>query len=131
MTVRFDHISLSAKNPERMKDFLCELLGLEVGSRPNFSFDGYFLYAGEKDVIHLFRNPEDIEGDASKAQDSLNQNIVHHICFYSDDNGATMDRISKLNLKYSINAIPGSSNQQIFIRAPENLMIEIQVTPKD
>jgi len=58
MNIRFDHLSLSARNPKRMRDFLVALLDLTVGTRPNLEFSGYFLFAGDKDVIHIFANQQ-------------------------------------------------------------------------
>ncbi|HBF45032.1 MAG TPA: hypothetical protein DDW91_00375 [Shewanella frigidimarina] len=58
MNIRFDHLSLSARNPQKMSDFLVALLDLTVGTRPNLEFSGYFLFAGDKDVIHIFANQQ-------------------------------------------------------------------------
>jgi len=38
-----------------MKKLLIDLLGFELGTRPNLSLDGYFLFSGEKDFIHIFK----------------------------------------------------------------------------
>lgn len=126
MNIKFDHLSLNAENPEQMRDFLIELLGLKVGTRPNLNFDGYFLFAGEKDVIHIFgKSPRN---DANYfGQDE--QNIVHHVSFYSDDYDDVMRRIKMLDVKYGMSQVPNTSVVQFFVRAPENLIIEIQAVP--
>lgn len=125
MNIKFDHLSLSAKNPEKMKDFLIALLDLKVGTRVNLSFDGYFLFAGEKDVIHIFDQNQNV----NSTNVTIEQNIVHHVSFFSDSYNDVMDRISSLDLRYSINQVPDSPTVQIFVRAPENLIIEIQAVP--
>lgn len=56
----------------------------------------------------------------------LKQNIVHHISYFSDSYSDVIDRISSLNLRYSINQVSDSSRVKIFVLAPENLIIEIQ-----
>lgn len=137
MKITFDHVSLRAKNIEEMKDFLLELLGLEVGFRPNFSFPGYWLYSEgvEKALIHMYNEDasfykEDLI-EENFNEESTGKNIVNHICFYSDNYEEIMERISKLNADYSINYVPDLPIEQIFVRAPENLIIEIQSIPKD
>ena len=128
MNTRFDHISLSAKDPEGMRDFLCALLDLRAGDRPGFSFDGYFLFSGDEDLIHIFGRSDD-----DKISDKLGlaeQNIVHHVSFYSDDYTETKKRIDKLGLQHVTYDVTGSDVKQMFVRAPENLLIEIQATPK-
>jgi len=129
MNVRFDHLSLNAKNPERMKDFLMDLLGLRLGVRPNLTFDGYFLYAGDKDVIHIFSQYAKDDSSIEKAFNIEEKNIVHHVSFFSDDYEETIKRIEHLNLNYSLSSVPDTQIKQVFVRAPENLMIEIQIVP--
>ncbi len=137
MKIIFEHIALRVKNPERMKDFLLKLLSLKVGFRPEFSFPGYWLYSKdiERSLIHIFHK------DASfYKKDLINEdfdeeyisgNIVNHICFFSDNYEEIIKRISNLNIDYSINLVPNSPIEQIFIKGPENLIIEIQAIPKN
>lgn len=137
MKVTFDHISLRAKNLEEMKDFLMELLDLKIGFRPAFSFRGYWLYSKdvEKALIHMYDEDasfykKDLLNENFK-QESAGKNIINHICFFSDNHEETMERISELDADYSINHVPNSPIEQIFVRAPENLIVEIQATPKE
>ncbi|QKJ23643.1 hypothetical protein [Poseidonibacter lekithochrous] len=137
MKITFDHVSLRAKNLESMKDFLVELLGLEIGARPNFPFPGYWLYTEgtENALIHIYDEDasfykKDLIKEDFK-EESSGKNIVNHICFSSDNYEEIMERIAKLNTDYSINLVPNSPIEQIFIKAPENLIIEIQAIPKD
>ena len=134
MKVKFDHIALKAKNPEEMKDFLIKLLGFEVGFRPNFPFKGYWLYSNGKDVIHIFNEQATFYKDKLKDEDieiePLGKNIVNHICFFSDDYEEMIQRIKNMNLKYDVANAPGLPIKQVFIKAPENLLIEIQAIPK-
>lgn len=108
-----------------MKDFLVSLLGLTVGHRANLPFAGYFLYAGDQDLVHVF----DRDGDSLKS--NLNQSIIHHVSFSSDDYEETMHRIQKLGAAFKINEMPDSDIKQIFVHAPENLLIEIQAKSND
>ncbi|MGJ8646620.1 MAG: VOC family protein [Marinomonas colpomeniae] len=129
MNIRFDHLSLSAKEPEKIKDFLIELLDLEVKTRPDFSFSGYFLFAGDKDVIHIFPQQSDIE--AHNLENCFVPNIVHHVSFFSDNYDEVMQKIAQMGLRYNINNVPNSPVKQFFVRAPENLIIEIQAIPNN
>ena len=125
MNIRFDHLSLSAKDPEGMKDFLVSLLGLTMGHRANLPFAGYFLYAGDKDLVHIFGR----DSDSPKDKPAINNNIIHHVSFFSDDYEEIMHRIQKLGAVFKINEMPDTDVKQIFVHAPENLLIEIQAKP--
>ena len=41
------------KMMEILKNFYIEVVGLEMGTRPPFKSNGFWLNAGKKDVLHL------------------------------------------------------------------------------
>ena len=50
-----DHVTLRTSDLEGTRRFLENLLGLEVGYRPNFGFPGYWLYRSGRPIVHLIR----------------------------------------------------------------------------
>ncbi|MDO6445422.1 hypothetical protein Q4493_06475 [Colwellia sp. 1_MG-2023] len=124
MKVKFDHISLSAKNPEKMKDFLVSLLGLSVGNREGLPFDGYFLYLGKDDVIHIFGKQFN---SIKHNQNSSENPIVDHVSFFSDNSIELMNRINQLGAPYKIISNASLGFKQYFVQAPEGLVIEVKV----
>ena len=48
-----DHINIRTADLAGTKAFFMDVLGLSEGWRPAFPFPGAWLYAGEKDVVHL------------------------------------------------------------------------------
>ena len=58
--MQLDHINIRAPRDliEQVKDFYGELLGMVEGPRPDFDSEGYWLYAGEKALIHLSVSPD-------------------------------------------------------------------------
>src|SRR5689334_18058758 len=59
--VALDHAAIKTDRLEETRRFFEEVLGLRVGPRPDFDFPGYWLYAGDRDVVHL------VETDSGKA----------------------------------------------------------------
>ena len=51
--VWLDHVNLRTARLEEMRSFYSEILGLEDGQRPDFGFDGAWLYLGDKACVHL------------------------------------------------------------------------------
>ena len=51
----FEHVLILADDVEKTKDFYVNILGLEVGYRPDFPFKGYWLYLKDNKTacIHL------------------------------------------------------------------------------
>ena len=51
--VWLDHVNLRTARLEEMRTFYSEILGLDDGQRPDFGFDGAWLYLGDKACVHL------------------------------------------------------------------------------
>ena len=47
------HVTVKTNDLEATRDFYSEVLGLEVGFRPDLDFPGYWLYCGPIPVVHL------------------------------------------------------------------------------
>ena len=65
MTTRgLDHINLRADRAtlDALKDFYCDVLGLENGDRPPLGFPGYWLYSGGVATVHLLGERKPREG---------------------------------------------------------------------
>ena len=46
----FEHVLILADDVDKTKDFYVDILGLEVGYRPDFPFKGYWLYLKDNKV---------------------------------------------------------------------------------
>lgn len=51
--VWLDHVNIRTARLEEMRRFYSEVLGLDDGQRPDFGFDGAWLYLGDKACVHL------------------------------------------------------------------------------
>ena len=51
----FNHYNIRAERStmELLKVFYRDVIGLTLGDRPNLSSFGYWLYIGNKDILHL------------------------------------------------------------------------------
>jgi len=127
MKLKFDHIALRCADTEKVKSFFTEIIGLTVGYRPPFPFPGFWLYAEEKAVLHLFDRNTNFSKNGQIRQDlvSSENNIVDHIALWCDDYQKIMTKIHKNNLNFSETITPDSNIKQVFIQAPENLIVEI------
>lgn len=117
--MHIDHINIraSAELLERVKTFYCEVLGLNEGFRPNFTFPGYWLYAGPNAVIHL---SEEVSMDAARSTGSLD-----HVAFQVDDLTPVVDRLNELGIEHKKVRVSDIAMTQIFFRDPAGLRIEV------
>ncbi len=48
-----EHYLILTENLEATRDWYVDVLGMTVGPAPNFPFPVYWLYIGDKDVVHI------------------------------------------------------------------------------
>ncbi|CAB5506126.1 hypothetical protein [uncultured Gammaproteobacteria bacterium] len=126
MNIEFNHIGLRCKNIDTIATFFIEIIGLMKGFRPPFTFSGYWLYLPQNKhnaIIHIFAEEANFNGFSSKTNN--NNNLLDHIAFSRNDYSDFIQHITNLKISFNENFVPDSNTQQVFVKGPENLIIEI------
>jgi catechol 2,3-dioxygenase-like lactoylglutathione lyase family enzyme len=112
-----DHINIRTADLAATKAFLTDVLGLSEGWRPPFPFPGAWLYAGDKDVVHL------VQVDTPAAESAGSS--LDHFAFDISDYDDALARVEKTGLKFKAVTTPGTTVKQIFVRDPNGVTIEL------
>jgi catechol 2,3-dioxygenase-like lactoylglutathione lyase family enzyme len=112
-----DHINIRTADLAATKQLFCEVLGLSEGWRPPFPFPGAWLYAGDKDVVHLVQ----VDRPAASSEGSALDHFAFDIADYDD----ALARVEKTGLPFRATATPGTSVKQIFVRDVNGVTIEL------
>jgi len=120
MILSINHIQLVAEKDLviQLRDFYCDVVGLSEGFRPAFERFGFWLYIGDKDVVHLI-TPK--EGDGRSPQKSS----FDHVAFKTGDYKGVLKRLMSLNISFEEKLIPGMAAHQIFLRDPAGNRVEL------
>ena len=120
MILSINHIQLVAEEDLvlKLRDFYCEVVGLTEGFRPAFERFGFWLYIGDKDVLHLI-TPK--AGDERSSQKSS----FDHIAFKTANYETVLNKLKTLNIPFEEKPIPGMSAHQIFLRDPVGNRVEL------
>ncbi len=120
MILSINHIQLVAEKDLviQLRDFYCNVVGLTEGSRPPFERFGFWLYIGDKDVLHLI-TPK--EGDGRSPQKSS----FDHIAFKTDNYEDVLKKLASLHIPFEEKPIPGMSAHQIFLYDPAGNRVEL------
>ncbi len=120
MILSINHIQLVAEKDLviQLRDFYCNVVGLTEGFRPAFERFGFWLYIGDKDVLHLI-TPK--EGDERSPQKSS----YDHMAFKADGYQDVLKKLQSLNIAFEEKPIPGMSAQQIFLLDPAGNRVEL------
>lgn len=119
--IGFNHYNLRVSRDmmEQLKVFYRDVVGLQIGDRPQLTSFGYWLYVGSKDVLHL---------SEAKAEEKRKENVAttfDHVAFTATDYDATTVRLEKLGIKFRTREISDAGQKQIFFRDPAGNGIEL------
>ncbi len=113
-----NHFTVLSDDLEVTKKFYCDLLGLEVGPRPNFQFPGWWLYSGDTPVLHVIhRNKLDVGAG-----------VIDHMAFTATDLPGTAAKLDKAKVTYELRRLPQGGPRaglwQMFFDDPHGAKVE-------
>ena len=120
MILSINHIQLVAEKDLviQLRDFYCNVVGLTEGFRPAFERFGFWLYIGDKDVLHLI-TPK--EGDDR----SLQKSSFDHVAFKTGHYQDVLKKLIRLNIPFDKKFIPEMFSHQIFLKDPAGNRVEL------
>ena len=119
-----DHYNIRTRKFPETVQFYTNVLGLENGARPNFSFPGAWLYSEGRAVVHL------VDISPSGESQKPDSGVVHHIAFVSRGFNAMKKDLASKGVKFDTREVPGGDLWQIFITDPNGVMIELNYDTK-
>ena len=122
MTIRaVDHVNIRARRDvlDVLQAFYCDVLGLVIGPRPAFPRFGYWLYAGERAVVHLY----EAEPGEDRRTDAVT--TLDHFAFDCTDRPEVEATLQRLGIDYRTAVIPLTGQVQLFVRDPAGNRVEL------
>jgi catechol 2,3-dioxygenase-like lactoylglutathione lyase family enzyme len=119
-----DHYTIQCADMAATRDFYCDVLGLVDGYRPNLGFPGFWLYAGDRPVVHLLAHDNALPENRG-TKPGPDTNGFDHIAFRGSDSGATIARLEQHGIAFRENLIPDVQLHQVFVRDPNGVMVEM------
>ena len=104
---------------EKLKNFYIEIVGLKLGHRPPFKNGGYWLYANDKDVLHLSFSKNDITNELHVSS------TFDHMAFTAENEMDHINVLKENNIDYIIREVPEIGTRQIFFKDPAGNGIEL------
>lgn len=112
-----DHVNIRTSNLAEMISFYENVVGLQDGERPPFSFGGAWLYCGDKAALHLVEVTD---------EDSGADGQIDHFAFMASGLGEFVAKLETDGIEHSVRTIPELGNTQVNVRDPDGNRIEIQ-----
>ena len=119
-----DHVNVETDDVNRSAEFYREVIGLTEGPRPKFDRPGYWMYAGNKPVVHIIQTaPENKMLTGSKDAS------ISHFALQIRDYKEARKHLDSLGIKYKKLEVPGTKIRQLFVEDPEGVLIELIYLP--
>jgi catechol 2,3-dioxygenase-like lactoylglutathione lyase family enzyme len=127
---RIDHYTLRCTEAqlEPLRVFYGDVLGLQVGPRPDFDFPGTWLYLGGHPVVHLAALAHRTETQAGVAASASG---LDHVAFRASGLAATRRRLTERGMSWEERPVPGFPLHQVFLTDPLGLRIELTFDSAD
>ena len=133
---KLDHYSIRTLDIEASRRFYTEVMGFEVGFRPQFDFPGLWLYSGAPDsgsygVVHIIGiDPSDPQGlEAYLGERDLaslrGTGTVDHMAFTASDLKEVRERLKRHGVAYRERTVPSLGLHQVFFEDPSEVTIEL------
>ena len=117
-----DHVNIRTSNLQRLITFYQDIIGLRLGERPAFSFNGAWLYSGNCAIVHL------VEAlDLKQPVEPKNLLTLEHFALRgeSDDLADFLAHLRHHRVPYRVGILPGLAICQINIRDPDGNRLHI------
>lgn len=116
-----NHFNVLTDDVDATRRFYVGILGLTEGKRPPFKFDGLWLYAGGRPILHV--SAAKLPGERA--------GVIDHIAFSSTDLKGTVSKLQQHGIEYSLNQQVGTGYWQIFCHDPMGAKVELDFDPSE
>lgn len=123
MTVEYlEHVNMRTADLDRMTRFYEGVLGMKVGPRPAFEFNGTWLYCGKAAAIHLVEDLNPLEVGSPQ---------IEHFAFRAKGLAAFLDTLRGEKIPYECRIVPGLEIRQVHTVDPDGNHVEVAFAPEE
>ena len=125
-----EHVLLQTADMEATRDFYTRVLGMHVGPSPDFKFPVFWLYLGDRDVIHVTvggvntsENRKQYVGQQSDAVSG--SGVIDHLAFRCTGLSDMMEHLARHNVAFKKRMVNDQGLFQLFLMDPNGVKIEL------
>jgi len=111
-----NHFTILTDDVSATIDFYGDLLGLEAGPRPPFTFPGAWLYAGGQPILHVV---------GGKGRADLRAGVIDHMAFSACGLAETLHKLERRGIAHDCRRLAGATTWQLFFHDPNGARVEL------
>jgi catechol 2,3-dioxygenase-like lactoylglutathione lyase family enzyme len=125
-----EHFLLQTEDIEATKDWYVKVLGLRVGPCPDFKFPVYWLYLGDRDVLHITTGGKNVSDNRKKyvGQESdatRGTGVIDHVAFRATGLEAMIEQLNRNGIEFKERQVDDQGLYQLFLFDPNGMKVEL------
>jgi catechol 2,3-dioxygenase-like lactoylglutathione lyase family enzyme len=125
-----EHVLLQTEDIERTCDWYVRAIGLRVGPSPDFRFPVRWLYAGERDVIHVTQGGTGVSENrmrylGQQSEALRGSGVIDHIAFRCTGLDEAIARLRAAGVEFRERQVDDQGLYQLFVFDPNGVKVEL------
>ena len=125
-----EHFLLQTTDMEKTREWYTRVLGMRVGPSPDFKFPVFWLYLGDKDVVHVTQGGKGVSENRKKyvgqQSDALEgTGVVDHIAFRATGLREMIAHLRSLKVDFKQRQVDDQGLYQLFLFDPNGVKVEL------
>lgn len=125
-----EHFLVQSPDLEATKDWYVRVLGLREGPHPDFGVPVYWLYIGDRDVLHLTEGGANVSESRKRylgqeSEVTHGTGVLDHVAFRATELEATIAHLKRLGIAFKERQVDNQGLYQLFLFDPNGVKIEL------
>jgi catechol 2,3-dioxygenase-like lactoylglutathione lyase family enzyme len=125
-----EHFLLQTADMEKTRKWYVDVLGMRVGPNPDFKFPVFWLYLGDKDVVHVTEGGAKVSENRKRyvgqeSQATSGSGAVDHIAFRATGLRKMIAHLESLGVDFKQRKVDDQGLYQLFMFDPNGVKIEL------
>ena len=125
-----EHFLLQTADMDKTRDWYVKVLGMHVGPSPDFRFPVFWLYLGDKDVVHVTEGGAKVSENRKRyvgqeSQATSGSGAVDHIAFRATGLREMIAHLEALGVDFKQRQVDDQGLYQLFMFDPNGVKIEL------
>jgi catechol 2,3-dioxygenase-like lactoylglutathione lyase family enzyme len=125
-----EHFLIQSEDIEATKDWYVNVLGTTVGPSADFKFPVYWLYIGDRDVLHLTQGGAKVSDNrlrylGQESQATQGSGVIDHIAFRATGLEDMIGHFERLGIAFTERQVNDQGLYQLFLFDPNGVKGEL------
>jgi catechol 2,3-dioxygenase-like lactoylglutathione lyase family enzyme len=125
-----EHFLLQTEDIEKTREWYEQVLGFRVGPAPDFKFPVYWLYLGDRDVLHITTGGKNVSENrkayvGQQSDATTGTGVIDHVAFRATGLDQMIDHLKAHKIDFKERQVDDQGLYQLFLFDPNGVKVEL------